>query len=187
MDADELEDLQVDADEPDDLQDYVEEDRGNTQGCYPHAEKTKGGSNTQGCYPHVEKIDDALDASDDESGANTQECSPRRKKNGSGLAGRILSALMISASTIADAAQQSWTNAVRRGRVDLAEVCCTADSQLAGEVIIKGGTAHRYSHWNGYDLTARKARMRSAPDWRALVRGRSGCRLLAFQIPRCRT
>ena len=72
------------------------------------------------------------------------------------LAGWLLSALMLAAGTIADAAQLSWTSAVRHGRVDLAEVCCTADSQLAGEVIIKGGTAHRYSHWNGYDLTTRK-------------------------------
>ena len=63
---------------------------------------------------------------------------------------------MISAGAIADAAQVSWTNAVRHSRVDLAEVCCTADSQLAGEVISKGGAADRYSYWNGYDLTIRK-------------------------------
>ena len=113
MDADEL--------EKDDLQDYTEEDES----------------------PHAEKEDDVLDDSDDEGGADTQERPPRRKKNGSGLAGRILSALMLSAGTIADAAQLSWTNAVRHGRVDLAEVCCTMDSQLAGEAIIKGGTAHR--------------------------------------------
>ena len=48
---------------------------------------------------------------------------------------------MLSAGTIADAVQLSLTNAVRHGRVDLAAVCCTADSQLAGEVIIKAGTA----------------------------------------------
>ena len=71
-------------------------------------------------------------------------------------ASRLHSALMLSSGTIADAAQQSWANAVSHGRVDLAEVCCTADSQLAGEVIIKGGAAHRYSHWNGYGLTTRK-------------------------------
>ena len=78
------------------------------------------------------------------------------RQNGSGLADRVLSALLISAGAIADAAQVSWTNAVRHSRVDLAEICCTADSQLAGEVISKGGTADRYSHWNGYDLTTRK-------------------------------
>ena len=106
VDADELEDLQVDADEPDDLQDYAGED----------------GSNTQGCYPHAEKMDDALDESDDENGSNTQGCYPRPTKSGSGLAGKILSTLMISASAIADAAQQCWTNVVRHAQVDLAEV-----------------------------------------------------------------
>ena len=109
MCADELEKLPVDADEPDDLQDYADEDGSNTMRW------------TQ-CYPHAQRIDDALGDSDDESGADTQERPPRRKKNGSGLAGRILSALMLSAGAIADAAQQSSTNAVRHGRVDLAEV-----------------------------------------------------------------
>ena len=106
----------MDADEleKDDLQDYADGDGSNTMRW------------TQ-CHPHAEKIDDALDDSDDENGASTQERTD------------VLSALMLSAGTIADAAQQSWTNAVRHGRVDLAEVCCTTDSQLAGEVIIKVG------------------------------------------------
>ena len=103
-----------------------------------------------------EEEDPETDDSDLEGDADPQRCRPQRKKNGSGLAGRILSTLMISAGAIADAAQISWTNAVRHSRVDLAEICCTADSQLAGEVISKGGTADRYSHWNGYDLTTRK-------------------------------
>ena len=88
-----------------------------------------------------------------EGDADPQRRRPQRKKNGSGLAGRVLSALMISAGPIAEAAQASWTNAVRHSRVGLAEICCTADSQLAGKVISKGGTADRYSYWNGYDLT----------------------------------
>ena len=88
--------------------------------------------------------------------ANPQRHRLRRKKSGSGLAGRVLGALMISAGAIADAAQVSWANAVRYSRTDLAEVCCTPDSQLAGEVISKGGTADRYYNWNVYDLTTRK-------------------------------
>ena len=77
-----------------------------------------------------EEEDVATDDSDLEDDANPQRHRLRRKKSGSGLAGRILSALMISAGAIADAAQVSWTNAVRYSRTDLAEVCCTPDSQL---------------------------------------------------------
>ena len=63
---------------------------------------------------------------------------------------------MVSANALAGAAHQTWTQAVRYNRLDFAEVCCTADSQLAGEVISRGGSADRYSHWNGFDLTTRK-------------------------------
>ena len=63
---------------------------------------------------------------------------------------------MVSANALAGAAHQTWTQAVRYNRLDFAEVCCTADSQLAGEVIARGGSADRYSHWNGFDLTTRK-------------------------------
>ena len=104
----------------------------------------------------AEEEDPETDDPDLEGDTDPQRRRPQRKKNGSGLAGRILSALMISAGVIADAAQVSWTNAVRHSRVDLADVCCTADSQLAGEVISKGGTADRYSYWNGFDLTTQK-------------------------------
>ena len=79
-----------------------------------------------------------------------------RRKNGSGLAGKVLSALMMSAQALAGAAHESWTKTVRYNRLDFAEVCCTADSQLSGEVLSRGGTAQRYSHWNGFDLTTQK-------------------------------
>ena len=79
-----------------------------------------------------------------------------RRKKGSGLAGRIISALMMSANALAGAAHQTWTQTVRHNRLDFAEICCTADSQLSGEVISRGGTADRYSHWNGFYLTTRK-------------------------------
>ena len=79
-----------------------------------------------------------------------------RRKKGSGLAGKIISSLMISANALASAAHQTWTQTVRYNRLDFAEVCCTADSQLSGEVLSCGGSAHRYSHWNGFDLTTRK-------------------------------
>ena len=79
-----------------------------------------------------------------------------RRKNGSGLAGKVLSALMMSAQALAGAAHESWTKTVRYNRLDFAEVCCTADSQLSGEVLSRGGTAQRYSHWNGLDLTTQK-------------------------------
>ena len=77
-------------------------------------------------------------------------------KKGSGLAGKVISALMMSANAIVGAAHQTWTNAIRHNRVDFAEVCCTADSQLSGEVISRGGSADRYSNWNGFDLTTSK-------------------------------
>ena len=76
-------------------------------------------------------MDDLQDDSDDEP---LSKGSHRRTKSGSGLAGRIISAPMLSVSPIAGTANQSWTEAVRYSRVDLAEVCCTADTQLAGEV-----------------------------------------------------
>ena len=63
---------------------------------------------------------------------------------------------MMSANALAGAAHQTWTKTIRHNRLDFAEVCCTADSQLSGEVISRGGSADRYSNWNGFDLTTRK-------------------------------
>ena len=63
---------------------------------------------------------------------------------------------MMSAQALAGAAHDSWTKTVRYNRLDFAEVCCTADSLLSGEVLSRGGTAQRYSHWNGFDLTTQK-------------------------------
>ena len=80
----------------------------------------------------------------------------RRTKSGSGVAGKVISAVWLSASSLAGAAHHTWTSVVRYNRVDFAEVCCTADSQLSGEIITKGGAAGRYSHWNGFDLTTHK-------------------------------
>ena len=62
-------------------------------------------------------------------------------------------ALLAAASCLDMAVAQPWHNATTYGRLDLAEVCCTADSELSHKVISAGGTAERYSHWNGYDLS----------------------------------
>ena len=103
--------------------------------------------------------EDSKDQGDDgdevEEDSENRDDTYRRKK-GSGLAGKVISALMMSANALAGAAHQTWTNAIRHNRVDFAEVCCTADSQLSGEAISRGGSADRYSNWNGFDLTTRK-------------------------------
>ena len=104
-----------------------------------------------------EPIDpDEFESEDDSCQARRSKGASGRSKSGSGIAGRIISTLRMSANAIAGAANHTWTEAVRHNRVDFAEVCCTADSQLAGEVIAEGGAAERYSHWNGFDLTTRK-------------------------------
>ena len=62
-----------------------------------------------------------------ESGGKTLRSEDYRRKNGSGLAGKIISALVMSANALAGAARESWTKTVRYNRLDFAEVCCTAD------------------------------------------------------------
>ena len=91
-----------------------------------------------------------------------------RSKNGSGIARRIISALMLSAISLAGAANQTWTDAVRYNRPDFAEISCTADSQLAGEIVTKGGRAGRYLHWNGFELTTTKGANSSRTNLEAI-------------------
>ena len=45
--------------------------------------------------------------------------------------------------------------ATRYGRANVAEVRCTSDSLLSGEVTSLGGRAVQYSHWHGFDLTTK--------------------------------
>lgn len=68
--------------------------------------------------------------------------------------------MTTAAKELDDAGAHAFVTAVRYGRDDLAEICCTSNSQLAGSVIAAGGRASRYSGWNGYDLITKKARTR---------------------------
>ena len=52
------------------------------------------------------------------------------------------------------------------GRLDLAEVCCSADSRLTDCVRKLGGTAERFSEWNGYNLITRRGALRLLEDLR---------------------
>ena len=95
---------------------------------------------------HHATTDDDYDGDDNDpeskivgSGDKTLLPEHDRRKNGSGLAGKVISALMMSAQALAGAAHESWTRTVRYNRLDFAEVCCTADSQLSGEVLSRGG------------------------------------------------
>ena len=72
---------------------------------------------------------------------------------GSALGGKLLRQLAEAAATCDEAAGKSWWSASRYGRIDLAEVCCTADSVLSEQVRLLGGQAKRFSDWNGYNLT----------------------------------
>ena len=54
-----------------------------------------------------------------------------RECRGGSLAGKVLTALMVAAATVDTEAIRSWNRVVRHKRPDLAEVCCTADSQLS--------------------------------------------------------
>ena len=57
--------------------------------------------------------------------------------------------------------------AVRWGRADLAEICCSSDSLLSNEVERLGGRTLRYSHWNGFDLSTEKGYEACAVSLRA--------------------
>ena len=52
------------------------------------------------------------------------------------------------------------------GRLDLAEVCCSADSRLTECVRKLGGKAQRFSEWNGYNLITRRGALRLLEDLR---------------------
>ena len=102
------------------------------------------------------EADSESEESEEKEDAEPQPGQHRRKKSGSSVAGKVISALLMSASSLAGAAHRTWTSAIRYNRVDFAEISCAADSQQAGEIITRGGTADRYSHWNGFDLTTHR-------------------------------
>ena len=58
---------------------------------------------------------------DDGLDDDAEEPPHSRSKNGYGIAGRIISALILSANSLAGAANQTWTDAVRYNRVDFAK------------------------------------------------------------------
>ena len=64
--------------------------------------------------------------------------------------------LAVAAAACDNAPLEAWRKATSYGKLDLAEVCCAADSVLTEEVQKAGGRANRYSDWNGYDLTKKK-------------------------------
>ena len=68
----------------------------------------------------------------------------------------MLQLLVLAASSLDTAPAEAWAEATTYGQLDLAEICCTADSILTEEVLRQGGVAKRYSEWNGYSLTKKK-------------------------------
>ena len=64
--------------------------------------------------------------------------------------------LQLSLLSLGTGEAKAFGAAVRWGRADLAEVCCSSDSVLSGEVERLGGRTLRYSHWNGFDLSTVK-------------------------------
>ena len=64
--------------------------------------------------------------------------------------------LQLSLLSLGTGEAKAFGAAVRWGRADLAEVCCSSDSVLGAEVERLGGRTLRYSHWNGFDLSTVK-------------------------------
>ena len=64
--------------------------------------------------------------------------------------------LQLALLSIGAGEAKAFGAAVRWGRADLAEVCCSSDSVLSTEVERLGGRTLRYSHWNGFDLSTVK-------------------------------
>jgi len=64
--------------------------------------------------------------------------------------------LLAAAASYKVRSHEAIAEAVKFGRLDLAEVCCSSDSKLTQQVLALGGTAERYSDWNGYNLVSRK-------------------------------
>ena len=85
----------------------------------------------------------------------------------SGLPRAALRLLQIALLSVGAGEAKAFGAAVRWGRADLAEVCCTSDSVLSGEVERLGGRTLRYSHWNGFDLSTNKGYEACAASLRA--------------------
>ena len=61
-----------------------------------------------------------------------------------------------SLSVLSSEVASAFSACVDLGKTTLIEVCCTADSSLSRAVLAAGGTIHRCSFWNGFDLTKQK-------------------------------
>ena len=70
-----------------------------------------------------------------------------------GVKSTVVKSLMVAATFFNSLPGDSFMAAADYGRIDLAEVCCVSDSRLTSTVLRKGGTAKRYSNWNGFDFT----------------------------------
>ena len=75
--------------------------------------------------------------------------------------------LQLSLLSLGTGEAKAFGAAVRWGRADLAEVCCSSDSVLSNEVERLGGRTLRYSHWNGFDLSTEKGYEACAASLRA--------------------
>ena len=72
-----------------------------------------------------------------------------------GVSGGLAQRLCKAAAELDTAAATVWEEALDYERVDLAEVCCPPDSVLTSTMLEVGGSARRYSWWNGFDLVTR--------------------------------
>ena len=77
------------------------------------------------------------------------------------LGGKLLAFMALAFATVEAEVVNSFHGLAQAHRLDLAEVCCTKDSPLATAVERAGGSATRYSVWNGFDLSL-------APHWNGL-------------------
>ena len=74
---------------------------------------------------------------------------PRRN-----LAGRALAVLISATCFFENELHRDFYSLASQGRLDLAEICCTPDSPLSACVNSSGGSAERFSFWNGFDLAS---------------------------------
>ena len=69
------------------------------------------------------------------------------------LPGRVFTMLCAAAVAFEMAILEPFQALANFGRLDLTEICCTRESKLTDMVNAGGGTAERFSKWNGFDLS----------------------------------
>ena len=70
------------------------------------------------------------------------------------LPGRVFTMLCAAAVAFETAIIEPFQALANFGRLDLAEIYCARESKLTDMVIADGGTAERFSMWNGLDCRA---------------------------------